>query len=101
MTAVTTVIAVVLVFEVGCLVTLPLGGILYLALGRKWKGRGSALPSLPRCGGLARPARPVLNSKTRADDGNGTRMTSLAVRSPRLAADLRERRSWSSVPTCP
>ena len=64
MTAVITVIAVVLVFEVCCLVdiarakevrrldretwaliclvTLPLGGLLYLALGRKWKGHGSA-----------------------------------------------------------
>ena len=64
MTAVITVIAVILVFEVCCLVdiarakvvrrldretwaliclvTLPLGGLLYLTLGRKWKGRGSA-----------------------------------------------------------
>jgi hypothetical protein len=64
MTAVITVIAVVLVFEVCCLVdiarakevrrldratwalicliTLPLGGILYLTLGRKSTGRGSA-----------------------------------------------------------
>ncbi len=67
MTAVITVIsvvAVVLIFEVGCqvdiarakevrrldgetwalicLVSLPLGCILYLALGRNWKGRGSA-----------------------------------------------------------
>jgi hypothetical protein len=67
MTAVITfisVVAVVLIFEVCCqvdiarakevrrldretwalicLVSLPLGCILYLALGRKWKGRGSA-----------------------------------------------------------
>jgi hypothetical protein len=63
MTAVFTVIAVVVVFEVCCLadiarakevrrldretwaliclVTLPLGGILYLALGRTWKGLSS------------------------------------------------------------
>jgi hypothetical protein len=69
MTAVITVIAAVLVFEVCCLVdiararevrrldratwaliclvTLPLGGILYLALGRKWSGRGSAPAQRP------------------------------------------------------
>jgi len=62
MTALITVVAVVLIFEVCCLidiarvgevrrldretwaliclVTLPLGGILYLALGRTWKHRG-------------------------------------------------------------
>jgi hypothetical protein len=63
MTALITVVAVVLSFEVCCLVdiaratevrrldretwaliclvTLPLGGILYLSLGKKWKTRGS------------------------------------------------------------
>ena len=69
MTAVITVIAAVLVFEVCCLVdiararevrrldratwaliclvTLPLGGILYLTLGRKWSGGGSAAAQRP------------------------------------------------------
>ena len=69
MTAVITVIAVVLVFEVCCLVdiarakevrrldratwaliclvTLPLGGILYLTVARQWTGCGSARARLP------------------------------------------------------
>jgi hypothetical protein len=44
---------------------------------------------------------PGLSSAKRADDGNRTRMTSLEVRSPGLAADLLEHRFWSSVLTCP
>ena len=70
MTAFITVVAVVLIFEVYCLVdiarakdvrrldratwaliclvTLPLGGILYLSLGKKWKSRSSgAAPRSP------------------------------------------------------
>jgi|HubBroStandDraft_3_1064219.scaffolds.fasta_scaffold355062_1 hypothetical protein len=72
MTAVIMVIAVVLVFEVCCLVdiarakevhrldgatwaliclaTLPLGGLLYLTFGRKWRGAAPLLPSGLRCG---------------------------------------------------
>jgi hypothetical protein len=56
------------------------------------------------------PAKPASNTRIhalnsqenmRADDGNRTCMTSLEVRSLGLAADLRERRSWSWMSTCP